>query len=339
MSDRSEEIESIRAEAERAIAAAPDEKDLDQVRVTYLGRKGRLTAILRNLKEVPEGRRPQVGQAANAVKTFLEGLIAQKETELKTSARPAAPAFDYTLPGRGHAVGKLHLVTQTTDAIVRIFSRMGFDTAYGPEVELDYYNFAALNFPPEHPARDMQDTFYVSEDVVLRTHTSPVQVRAMEKRQPPLKILSPGRVYRHESINVRSHVLFHQVEGFAVDKDITFGDMEGVLSVLAWELFGRDVGIRFRPSFFPFTEPSAEVDISCTICGGKGCGVCKNEGWVEIAGCGMIDPEVFRSVGYDSELYTGYAFGLGVERVAQLKHRIDDVRLFLENDLRFLRQF
>lgn len=309
------------------------------MRIKYLGRKGIITSLLKSLKDFPEAERPALGKISNQIKGQLESALSERMKELEVASREEEEFLDYTLPGRGGWQGKRHPLTQVNDRIVEIFYGMGFEIARGPDVETDYYNFSALNFPPDHPARDMQDTFYIKDDLLLRTHTSPVQVRVFEKRKPPVRIIAPGRCYRNEAINARSFCTFHQVEGFYVDTDVTFADLKGVLSAFVWELFGKDVSLRFRASFFPFTEPSAEVDISCVICGGKGCRVCKHTGWLEILGAGMIDPEVFRAVGYDPEVYSGYAFGLGIERIAMLKYRIDDIRLFYENDLRFLRQF
>jgi phenylalanyl-tRNA synthetase alpha chain len=334
-----ESIEQIRKEALREIKGASETARLDQVRIKYLGRKGSITSLLKGLKAFSEEERPALGQLSNRLKGELERALADRMKELEAGLREKKEFFDYTLPGRGGWQGKHHPLTQVNDRIIEIFYGMGFEIARGPDVETDYYNFSALNFPPDHPARDMQDTFYIKDDLLLRTHTSPVQVRVFEKRKPPVKIIAPGRCYRNEAINARSFCTFHQVEGFYVDTDVTFADLKGVLTAFVWELFGKDVSLRFRASFFPFTEPSAEVDISCVICGGKGCGVCKHKGWLEILGAGMIDPEVFRAVGYDPEAYSGYAFGLGIERVAMLKYRINDIRLFYENDLRFLRQF
>jgi phenylalanyl-tRNA synthetase alpha chain len=332
-------IEQIRKQALGEIHGANQPGSLDQVRVKYLGRKGSITSLLKSLKDFPEKERPALGQLSNRLKGELETALADRTKELETGLREKKEFFDYTLPGRSEWQGKHHPLTQVNNRIIEIFYGMGFEIARGPDVETDYYNFSALNFPPDHPARDMQDTFYIKDDLLLRTHTSPVQVRVFEKRKPPVKIIAPGRCYRNEAINARSFCTFHQVEGFYVDTDVTFADLKGVLTAFVWELFGKDVSLRFRASFFPFTEPSAEVDISCVICGGKGCGVCKHKGWLEILGAGMIDPEVFKAVGYDPEVYSGYAFGLGIERVAMLKYRINDIRLFYENDLRFLRQF
>jgi phenylalanyl-tRNA synthetase alpha chain len=332
-------LKQTQAEALQEIKRANEPGSLDQVRIKYLGRKGIITSLLKSLKDFPEAERPALGKISNQIKGQLELALSERMKEVGAACREKEEFFDYTLPGRGRWQGKRHPLTQVNDRIVDIFYGMGFEIARGPDVETDYYNFSALNFPPDHPARDMQDTFYIKDDLLLRTHTSPVQVRVFEKRKPPVRIIAPGRCYRNEAINARSFCTFHQVEGFYVDTDVTFADLKGVLSAFVWELFGKDVSLRFRASFFPFTEPSAEVDISCVICGGKGCGVCKHKGWLEILGAGMIDPEVFRAVGYDPEVYSGYAFGLGIERIAMLKYRIDDIRLFYENDLRFLRQF
>ncbi|UCB51775.1 MAG: phenylalanine--tRNA ligase subunit alpha [Candidatus Zixiibacteriota bacterium] len=332
-------VEQIRKEALQEIKGANELGSLDQVRIKYLGRKGSITSLLKGLKDFSEKERPVLGQLSNQLKGNLELALSTRMKELEVAVGQEGEFFDYTLPGRGGWQGKHHPITQVNDRVTEIFYGMGFEIARGPDVETDYYNFSALNFPPDHPARDMQDTFYIKDDLLLRTHTSPVQVRVFEKRKPPVKIIAPGRCYRNEAINARSFCTFHQVEGFYVDTDVTFADLKGVLSAFVWELFGKDVSLRFRASFFPFTEPSAEVDISCVICGGKGCGVCKQKGWLEILGAGMIDPEVFKAVGYDPEVYSGYAFGLGIERIAMLKYRIDDIRLFFENDLRFLRQF
>ena len=337
-----DDLKEVQREALEELAKVNKTKDLEEIRVKYLGRKGAITSLLKNLNQVPAESRPTLGKLANDVKNQVEGILKNRTEEIGTgrgSEKKRREVFDYTLPGRKSWSGKLHPITQVSQQIIEIFYGMGFEVAKGPDVETDYYNFGALNFPKDHPARDMQDTFYVGDDILLRTHTSPVQIRVMEKRKPPLKIIAPGRCYRHEAINARSFCTFHQVEGFYVDTNVTLADLKGVLSAFVWELFGKEVAVRFRGSFFPFTEPSAEMDIACVNCKGEGCGLCKYRGWLEILGAGMIDPEVFRSVGYDPEAYTGYAFGMGVERIAMLKYRIDDIRLFYENDLRFLRQF
>ncbi len=315
-------------------------RELEELKSEYLSRKGKFSTLLKELKTLPLENRPQAGQKANLIKIRLDEILQAKVQELKEKEKIAPiEFFDFTLPGRKSWEGKLHPLTQVLERIVQIFYGMGFEVVKGPDIETNYYNFDALNFPQDHPARDMQDTFYLGEGLILRTHTSPVQVRVFEKRKPPVKILAPGRVYRHEAINSRSFCLFYQVEGFYVDEGVTFADLKGALVAFVKEFFEKEVELRFRASFFPFTEPSAEVDIRCIICKGKGCSLCKYRGWLEILGAGMIDPEVFKAVGYDPEKYSGYAFGLGVDRIALLKYRIDDIRLFYENDLRFLRQF
>ncbi len=335
-------LKQAQTEAGRKIEQVTGVEELEELRVRYLGRKGIITSLMKGLKDLSPSDRPTLGKLSNQIKSETEEAFLRKAELLqgdRAGAGSAEKFFDYTLPGRKGWEGRLHPVTQVGERIIEIFYGMGFEVARGPDIETDYYNFAALNFPKDHPARDMQDTFYVGDDLLLRTHTSPVQVRVFEEKKPPVKIIAPGRCYRNEAINARSFCTFHQVEGFYVDTDVTFADLKGVLYAFVWELFGRDVRLRFRASFFPFTEPSAEVDVSCFICGGKGCNVCKRTGWLEILGAGMIDPAVFEAVGYDPETYSGYAFGMGIERIAMLKYRIEDVRLFYENDLRFLRQF
>ncbi|MDA2921368.1 phenylalanine--tRNA ligase subunit alpha, partial [Desulfobacterota bacterium AH_259_B03_O07] len=295
----------------------------------------------KGLREVPQSERPEMGRLINDSKSIIEDIFDKKLNIIKEDKKQTElleEKLDVTLPGRGFHLGTKHPVTQVMEEVVGIFEKMGFQVEEGPEVELDYYNFEALNIPPDHPARDMQDTFYISDDIVLRTHTSPVQIRVMEKQKPPIKIIAPGKVYRCDS-DISHTPMFHQVEGLLVDEKVTFGDLKGVLTEFARLVFGENLKVRFRPSFFPFTEPSAELDIECVICGGKGCRVCKDTGWLEILGCGMVDPEVFKSVNYDSERYSGFAFGMGIERIAMLKFGINDIRLFFENDLRFLKQF
>jgi len=330
------------AEAARsAIAAAESETVLQDVRVAYLGKKGELTAIMKGMGQLSPEERPIVGALVNDVKASLEEAFAARSSVLAESAiqqRVARETIDVTLPGRRSQLGTKHPVTLVAEEIVAIFASLGFGVVEGPEIEEDFYNFEALNMPKDHPARDMQDTFYISDDVVLRTHTSPVQIRTMLKHQPPVRVVAPGTVYRRDS-DLTHSPMFHQIEGFLVDRDITFGDLKGVLTAFLTQFFGSDLGVRFRPSFFPFTEPSAEVDIQCVICGGSGCRVCKQTGWLEILGCGMIDPEVFRSVNYDDAAYSGFAFGMGLERIAMLKYGVSDLRLFFENDHRFLSQF
>ena len=336
-----EKLKNLEQLALAEVRSAGGEEAIQKIRTHYLGRKGLLTSILREMGGLSPEERPQIGQLANQIKASLEQAVEQFQEEKrsgKKNERLFQDRVDFTLPGRDFTLGSKHLITQTTDNIAAIFGRLGFEVSEGPEVELDYYNFEALNFPKDHPARDMQDTFYFTPNVVLRTHTSPVQVRTMESRKPPLRVIAPGRVYRHDSDPTHSP-MFHQVEGFIVDRAVTFADLKGTLTYFVHELFGREVQMRFRPSFFPFTEPSAEVDIQCVMCKGAGCNLCKKSGWLEILGSGMIDPEVFRFVGYDPEEYTGFAFGLGVERIAMLQVGLSDIRIFFENNWQFLSQF
>lgn len=335
------QLEIMLLEARKALLDAGNEVDLQGIRVQYLGKKGRLTAIMKDMGKLSAEERPRIGAVANNVKDELLGVFEQQLQLLKQqhlSERMEQERIDVTLPGRHQKTGTKHPVTLITEELVEIFSYLGFSVAQGPEVEEDFYNFEALNLPKDHPARDMQDTFYITDNEVLRTHTSPVQIRTMLQHQPPLRIIAPGTVYRRDS-DITHSPMFHQIEGFMVDEHITFGDLKGILTAFITECFGKNVGVRFRPSFFPFTEPSAEVDIQCVICGGKGCRVCQNSGWLEILGSGMIDPEVFASVNYSSEKYSGFAFGMGLERIAMLKYGVNDLRLFFENDIRFLRQF
>ncbi len=336
--DIAEQLQKIGQTAREEMSAADSADVLEKLRVHYLGKKGELTSILRGLKDLSREEKREVGGQANKLKTELDRIIEDRREEL-SSAISIDSSFDFTLPGRPRHYGHRHLVTIVMDQINGIFQRMGFEIADGPDIESDYYNFEALNFPPDHPARDEQDTFYVEGGSLLRTHTSGVQIREFEKRKPPVKIIAPGKVFRNEAVNARSYCVFHQVEGFYVDENVTFGDLKGVLEAFCYEFFQESVQLRFRPSFFPFTEPSAEVDVRCFLCNGKGCSLCKHEGWLEILGCGMIDPEVFKAVGYDSDKVTGYAFGIGVERPALLKHRVNDIRLLFENDIRFIKQF
>ena len=336
-----EELESLQKEILASLSQVSTEKDISEVRVRFLGRKGSLTQLLKRLGVLPEADRREIGKRANQVKEDLENKIEETLCQIQERERREAlerEKIDVTLPGRRISVGKRHPLTQILDEIIDIFSRLGFEVIEGPEVELDYYNFEALNIPKGHPAREMQATFFISDDVVLRTHTSPMQVRTMEKKQPPVRMICPGAVYRCDSDPTHSP-MFHQVEGLLVDKGITFADLKGVLTVFVHQMFSKETRLRFRPSFFPFTEPSAEIDIECFICGGKGCGVCSNTGWLEILGSGMVDPAVYKFVNYDPEEVTGFAFGMGIERIAMLKFGINDIRLFFTNDLRFLRQF
>jgi phenylalanyl-tRNA synthetase alpha chain len=336
-----ERIHALVAEALQEIRGVARRADLEQIRVRYLGKKGRLTEILRSMPDLPAAERPAVGRAANAARDELESTLAERLRAVEAAERQARLAdarVDVSLPGRRVIPGRLHPLTQVLDEIIDVFIGLGFAVAEGPEVETDYYNFEALNIPKDHPARDMQDTFYVEDEILLRTHTSPVQIRTMARQPPPVRIICPGRVYRRDA-DITHSPMFTQVEGLAVDRDISMGDLKGTLELFARELFGPDSRIRFRPSFFPFTEPSAEVDVLCFLCKGGGCRVCKASGWLEILGSGMVHPRVLRNVGYDPEEVTGWAFGMGVERVAMLKYGVDDIRLFFENDLRFLAQF
>ncbi len=334
-----EKLIEIKEKVLHALASASDEKELNDIRVKHLGKKGSVTLILKKLGSIPPEERPEFGRQVNEVKQAVEEAIkAKKEEIMKGSTGSKKDFFDPSLPGKRPPQGTLHPITQVMDEIVDIFRFMGFEVAEGPEIESDFYNFEALNIPKDHPARDMQDTFYITDDIVLRTHTSPVQIRTMEKESPPVRIIAPGKVYRCDS-DISHTPMFHQVEGLLVDEGISFSHLKGILEIFAHEMFGKKADLRFRPSFFPFTEPSAEVDVQCVICKGSGCRLCSNTGWLEILGAGMVDPEVFKTVNYDSEKWTGFAFGMGVERIAMLKFGIDDIRLFFENDLRFLRQF
>jgi phenylalanyl-tRNA synthetase alpha chain len=332
-----EELLRLKADGLASLAAIREAGELEEFRIKYLGRKGLLTLLMRQLGQVDPAERPWLGQLANEIRKELETGFEARQQAVSGAAVPTRQ-FDPTLPGRRLPFGRLHPVTQVMEEVCGIFEGLGFAVAEGPDVEVDYYNFEALNIPPHHPARDMHDTFYVNETLLLRTHTSPMQIRAMEKQQPPLRMIAPGKVYRCDS-DITHTPMFHQVEGFLVDRRVSFADLKGVLTIFAAKMFGEDSALRFRPSFFPFTEPSAEVDVACVICGGKGCRVCKETGWLEILGAGMIDPEVFKAVGYDPEEYSGFAFGLGIERIAMLKYGINDIRLFYENDLRFLAQY
>jgi phenylalanyl-tRNA synthetase alpha chain len=336
-----DKLNKIEEAALLAAREAVGEVELQQVRARYLGKKGEITAVMKGMGQLSPEERPLIGGLANEVKSRLEEAFAVRQDSLRKELmqqKLANERLDVTLPGRVQAHGFKHPITQVTEEVVGIFSALGFGVAEGPEIEKDFYNFEALNIPKDHPARDMQDTFYISEDVVLRTHTSPVQIRTMLDHEPPVRVVAPGTVYRRDS-DITHSPMFHQIEGFLVDRKVTFGDLKGILTTFINEFFGENIAVRFRPSFFPFTEPSAEVDIQCVICGGSGCRVCSNSGWLEILGSGMIDPEVFKSVNYDPELYSGFAFGMGIERLAMLKYGVNDLRLFFENDMRFLKQF
>lgn len=335
-------LETIVSQAQESISACDDVKALDDLRVHYLGKKGVLTEQLKSLGGLSKEERPKAGQAINLAKRQLNELITERKEILEVAAlnaRLEAEAIDVTLPGRPHERGGLHPVTRTIDRITEMFSQVGFNVAEGPEVEDDFHNFEALNIPAHHPARAMHDTFYFDAGTLLRTHTSPVQIRAMESNGVPLRVIAPGRVYRCDS-DLTHTPMFHQVEGLLVDTDVTFADLKGILDQFLKAFFEQDdLKTRFRPSYFPFTEPSAEVDIQCVLCEGEGCRVCSHTGWLEVMGCGMVHPEVFKHAGIDNDVYTGYAFGLGVERLAMLRYGVNDLRLFFENDLRFLSQF
>jgi len=333
-----EELQRLVAAARQEAGEIDSPAKLEEFRIRYLGRKGLLIGILRGLGALPVEDKPRLGAKANEAKAVIEQLHAEKNAELGGGRANSRQTLDLSLPGRRPAPGRPHPISRVMRQTCAIFASMGFDIAEGPNVELDYYNFEALNIPAHHPARDMHDTFYITDSLLLRTHTSPMQARIMEAQEPPLRVVAPGQVYRCDS-DITHTPMFHQVEGFLVDENVSFADLKGVLTLFVHKMFGSGVGLRFRPSFFPFTEPSAEVDIACVICGGKGCRVCKKTGWLEILGSGMIDPAVFEKVGYDPRRYSGFAFGLGVERIAMLIYGIDDIRLFYENDLRFLSQF
>ncbi len=346
MQDR---LKGLTDSARKDLDTAVTPEAVDLVRVKYLGKKGELSAVLGGMGKLPPEERKALGEAANTAKAALEALLTKavrRVDELKLEQELKGPRLDVTLPGRGRAVGRRHPVSQTLDDIVGVFARLGFDVVTGPEIELDWYNFEALNVAPDHPARDMQDTFYVDGSwlkqglgpVLLRTHTSPVQIRTMLAQKPPVRAVMPGRVYRKDSDNTHTP-MFHQVEGLFVDRKVTFAELKGTLDAFATAFFGAQTKTRFRPSFFPFTEPSAEVDVSCVFCGGKGCRVCKQSGWIEVLGSGMVHPNVFKHAGYEASEVTGYAFGMGVERLAMLRHGIDDLRTMFENDYRFLAQF
>lgn len=319
-------------------------KELEAFKLEFTVRKGKIAALFSQLKNVAPADKPRIGQLLNALKLTAEAKINEAEARFAQESRPSHPTIDLSLPGRRTFCGSEHPVQKVLGDMKRIFNAMGFSIATGPELELDEYNFDLLNFPPNHPARDMQDTFFITRgqsegDVLLRTHTSPVQVRVMLDQKPPIRVICPGKVYRNEAISARSFCVFHQLEGLYIDKNVSFADLKATIYSFARQMFGSDVKLRFRPSFFPFTEPSAEVDVTCYLCGGKGCRVCKKSGWLEIMGCGMVHPNVMRSCGIDPEEWTGYAFGMGVDRTTLLRYKIDDIRLLFENDVRMLSQF
>lgn len=335
-------LEAIRQKIVVELQEAHDMQALENIRVKFLGKKGELTAILKQMGKLSAEERPVIGQLANEIRAFMEDHIAERTAQLKkelTQQKLKAEKLDVTLPGKKEPIGKKHPLNLVLEEIEEIFLGMGFSIATGPEVELDYYNFEALNIPKDHPARDTQDTFYISENVLLRTQTSPMQVRVMEKQKPPIRIIAPGRVYRSDAVDATHSPLFHQIEGLVVDKGVTMADLKGTLEIFVKRLYGEDSVVRFRPHHFPFTEPSAELDCMCFNCHGKGCRLCKGEGWIEILGCGMVHPKVLSNCGIDPEVYSGFAFGMGLERVVMRRFNIDDMRLLYENDLRFLNQF
>ena len=337
-----EKLSQIKAEALKQIENSDALEKLNEIRINYLGKKGELTAVLKSMKDVAPEERPKIGQMVNDTREEIERVLEQHITQMEKALRDARmkkEVIDVTLPGKKNNVGHRHPNTIALEEVERIFIGMGYEVVEGPEVEKDYYNFEALNIPKDHPARDEQDTFYVTEDIVLRTQTSPVQIREMEKGKLPVRMIAPGRVFRSDEVDATHSPSFHQIEGLVVDKNITFADLKGTLAEFARELFGEDTKVKFRPHHFPFTEPSAEVDVTCFKCGGKGCRFCKGSGWIEILGCGMVHPDVLRRCDIDPDEYSGFAFGVGLERIALLKYEIDDMRLLYENDSRFLKQF
>lgn len=336
------QLEEIRRLASKTIDQFKSKAELEEARIKFLGKKGELTAILKQMGKLSAEERPIIGQLANEIRADIEDAIAKKAAQLKAiemEIKLKSEKIDVTMPGTAKALGHKHPLTIVLDELKDIFLGMGFDVAEGPEVELDYYNFEALNIPKDHPARDTQDTFYISDNIILRTQTSPVQIRVMENSEPPIRVIAPGRVYRSDAVDATHSPIFHQIEGLVVDKGINMGDLKGTLETFAKRLYGEDTKIRLRPHHFPFTEPSCEIDVSCFKCGGKGCSMCKGEGWIEILGGGMVHPTVLRNGGIDPEIYSGFAFGVGLERLVMFRFNIDDMRLFYENDLRFLEQF
>ena len=333
-----DQIKKHREDFDSRVAQAADAEAVNRLRIEFLGKKGHLAQAMQSLRTVPAAEKPAAGKLVNELKQHVERLLGEKSQTFEVKSGKPRESFDTSLPGRRETLGSLHPITQTLEEIEAIFHGLGFCVEEGPEIESDYYNFEALNIPKDHPARDMQDTFYIGEETVLRTHTSPVQIHVMERQEPPLRIIAPGRVYRCDS-DVSHTPMFHQIEGLMVDEGVSFSHLKSVMNIFVHQVFGKNTSVRFRPSFFPFTCPSAEVDIQCVMCSGKGCRVCSQTGWLEILGAGMVDPAVFEAVGYDSDKWTGFAFGMGIERIAMLKYGINDIRLFFENDLRFLRQF
>lgn len=337
-----EKLQSIKQQAMDRLKEVKELKTLDEIRIEFLGKKGELTQVLRGMKDLSAEERPIIGQMANEVREAIETKIEEVKNVLAAKAQEMklkAEVIDVTMPGRRRKLGRRHPMNLVVDEIKEIFLGMGYKIAEGPEIETEYYNFEALNIPADHPARDEQDTFYINKNFMLRTATSPIQVRVMENEKPPIRIICPGKVYRSDEVDATHSPVFHQLEGLVVDKNITFADLKGALEVFAKELFGDKVKVRFRPHFFPFTEPSAEMDVSCVACGGEGCRICKGSGWIEILGCGMVHPKVLKMAGIDPDIYTGFAFGMGLERLAMSKYGIKDLRLFVENDVRFLDQF
>lgn len=335
------QIKEISIQADNEIAGIKCNDDFEKLRIKYLGRKGEINSLLKKIAQLPDAEKKTAGQLINKLKNEINDKLNNKKETLQpeTNRKSSNEIFDVTLPGKCISLGNKHPLVKTIDEIKDIFGKLGFDIAYGNEIELEYYNFDALNIPSNHPSRVDFDTFYITDDTLLRSQTSTVQIRTMEKQKPPIRIIAPGKVFRPDTVDARHSSMFHQMEGLMVDENVNFGDLKAVLHLFAKAYFSPDIEMRFRPSFFPFTEPSAEVDISCSICKGKGCSVCSYSGWVEILGAGMVDPNVFKAVDYDDEKYTGFAFGMGVERITMLKYGINDVRLFFENDLRFLSQF
>lgn len=334
-----EQIKTVQSSFNSDLTEVKNLSQLEQLRIKYLSRNGILTNLFDQLKNLPNEQKPLTGKLLNQLRNQTTSDFNERKNQLDNSAASVKVKPDLTLDGIKRIIGSKHILTQTLDEMKNIFKGLGFSVYLGPEIESDWNNFGALNFPDDHPARDMQDTFFVSQDFLLRTHTSPVQIRVMQDHEPPVRAIMPGRVYRNEAVSARSYCMFHQLEGLYVDTDVTFAELKGTLVSFAKQFYGEDLKYRFRPSFFPFTEPSAEMDITCFMCQGKGCKICKHSGWLEILGCGMVDPNVFKNVGYDPEKYTGYAFGMGIERTTILKYGIPDIRIYFENDIRFLKQF
>lgn len=334
-----EKIDTIKSQLEAILSSITSIDELEKFRIEFLSRKGKLASLYDDLKSVPNDQKPAFGQKINGLKKFSEDQFEILKSKLQSSTSSQKDVLDLTLPGRTISGGSRHPITQTMEEMKSIFISMGFGIVYGPEIEDDYHNFEALNFPPNHPARDMQDTFFITEGVVLRTHTTPVQIRIMKERKPPIRVIMPGRVYRNEAVSARSNYFFHQVDGLYVNEKVTFAELKGTLITFAKSFYGNHIKYRFRPSFFPFTEPSLEMDITCFLCSGKGCRICKHNGWLEVLGAGMVHPNVLKNCGYDPERVSGYAFGMGVERISLLRYGVDDIRTFFDNDIRFLNQF